>query len=235
MKRLALIILCAALILPAAGCAAPDKPPAFADTVPALEALKEEAVGTEPWQICYGDKDYVIFTYNFGTGFLFRYNIRENTIDRALDLRPLHEDYTDTFTSMGVTSDGRFALVRPRLVPHAAENAALPPDYYYEADMENQTIKKLPPTYGDGLPADYVYTEKKETPQNELGDKIRGYPRPDIPGFSENINLYDEVYFLIQLIQQKDGAQYESYYDFGIFLIDAASGETIQEYKNNAD
>ncbi len=63
-------------------------PPFFNGLSEAADVLKTRPVGTETWHIYYADENYIIMTYNSGAEYLFRFNVIENRIDRALNVNP---------------------------------------------------------------------------------------------------------------------------------------------------
>ena len=107
--------------------------PMFINPNEAIGILKSRPVGTDPWQIKYVGSDYVYITYNFGVEFIFRYNIKENTIDKVLDTREIFpaDIKTPHSANCAFSSDGKYANV----VAGFVSNDVLNPNPVYRVDF----------------------------------------------------------------------------------------------------
>lgn len=200
--------------------------PEFIDVTEAIEILKARPVGTEPWDIKYSSEDYIYATYDFGVEFIFRYNIKENIIDRALDLRSLHKANFTTHTSFKFLSNGFYAYFTTGNLGTTFPNV-------YKADFANQKVVLLAETadnfWRQSFGEEYYDIEEYGNLAGKYLSRLdENLKLPKLCDWSTVAQIDDDKFFVImpkELLSPGDG-----YYSFKFVIIDLYHNEVIQEY-----
>lgn len=201
--------------------------PGFIDVTEAIKTLKPRPVGVEPWDIIYASEDYIYATYDFGIEFVLRYNIKENIIDRALDLRSLHKENLTTHTSFKFLSNGLNAYFT------TGNFGTTFPDVY-KADFANQSVVLLEETadnfWRQSFGEEYYQIEECGESAAKYLSRFDENPKlPKLDDWSTVAQIDDNKFFVImpnELPSPGDG-----YYYFKFVIIDLAHNEVIQEYR----
>lgn len=204
--------------------------PRFIDVREATKILKSRPVGIEPWQIYYASENYIYVTYDFGTEFIFRYNVKENIIDRALDVRSLHKDISGpSSTNCIFLSNGLYAYFRVGTTSIDSYSNL------YKADFVKKSVTliaelKSGDDYSQSVEEDYYEVE-------ELGKSAREYLsrhniNPSLPklyDWSTVVQIDEDKFFLI--MPPENASPGKGYYYFKFVVIDISQNEVIQEFR----
>ncbi|MDQ2087996.1 hypothetical protein RBH29_16325 [Herbivorax sp. ANBcel31] len=201
--------------------------PEFITVTEAIKILKPRPVGVNPWQIKYASKDYIYATYDFGIEFIFRYNIKENIIDRALDLRSIHKENITTHTTFKFLSNGLHAYLTTGNFGTIFPNV-------YKADFDNQRVMLLAETADDFWSQSFG---EEYYPMKDYGESAREYisrldENPKLPklyDWSTVAQIDKDKFFVIR--PNEPPFPGSGYYYFKFFIIDVYQNEVIQEYR----
>ena len=207
--------------------------PKFIDVKDGFVILKQRPVGTDPWQIYYAGPDYVFATYNFGTELIFRYNIKENTIDQSLDVSCLHKDVKEpSSTNCFFTTDGLVAFFTAE---KSINYKSIVDKNWYKAEFEKKSIELVTKKDDDfKLPSDMEYYK-----QEEYGIAARIYLEkakensslPKLPDWSTVAQIGNDKFCIIMLNDNKNGSPGAGYYYFKFVVVDVAQNKILQEYR----
>lgn len=203
--------------------------PEFIDVTEAIKILKTRPVGVEPWDIEYVSEDYIYITYSFGIEFVFRYNIKENIIDRALDLRSLHKGNLTTHTSFRFLSNGLYAYFTT-----GNRDTGTTFQDVYKADFSNQSVMLLAETadnfWSQSFSEEYYEKEEYGKSADKYLSKVDENPKlPKLYDWSTVAQIDEDRFFVImpnELPSPGDG-----YYYFKILIINVSNNEVIKEYR----
>ncbi|TYQ16595.1 UNVERIFIED_CONTAM: hypothetical protein Cloal_3159 [Acetivibrio alkalicellulosi] len=207
--------------------------PMFIDVKDALAILKQRPVGTDPWKIYYAGCDYIFATYNFGVELIFRYNIKENTIDQALDVSCLHKDIKEpSSTNFFFTTDGLVAFfVVGKSINYKSEVS----QNWYKAEFEKKSIELVTKKDEDfKLPSDMEYykQEKYGTAAQKYLEKSKENPSlPKVPDWSTVAQIDNDTFCIIMLNDTKNGSPGAGYYYFKFIVVNVAQNKILQEYR----
>jgi len=207
----------------------------FAKAKDALADMKSTPVGTDPWQICYAGPSYVFLTYNFGVNYIFRYNLRRNAIDMALDTRALFpaERSGPCSANCAFSAEGRYAVVIAGLAPEDKP----PQNPVYKVDFIADEITVLADDSQDfAMPPDFSYYDYEKTfaDQREYVSVIDVSPElPELygAGWCVVAKLDEERYFLIRPNDPEDASPGPGYYHYKINVVDVTKGISLQEFR----
>jgi|BioPla2DNA2_1021312.scaffolds.fasta_scaffold27744_2 hypothetical protein len=203
--------------------------PEFIDVKEAIKILKTRPVGVAPWQIECVSEDYVYITYNAGTEFIFRYNIKENIIDRALDLRSLHKENSITYTSFKFLSNGLYAYFTTgnRDTGTIFQNV-------YKADFAKKSMTLLAKTadefWKQSFGEEYYEKEEYGKSADEYLSRFDENPKlPQLYDWSTVAQIDDDKFFVIM----PNGLPTPGvgYYYFKILIIDVSNNEIVKEFR----
>lgn len=204
----------------------PVNMPEFIDVEEAIKILKTRPVGIGPWEIEYVGEEYVYITYSSGVEIIFRYSIKENAIDRALDLRNIHKEIITSHTSFKFLSNGLYAYFTIGNFGETYQNV-------YKADFSDQSVELLNETADDfwRRPFGEEYYEKEEFGKSVDEYLLRLEKNPNLPalnGWSTVAQIDDDRFFVISPNQLPGPG--EGYYYFNIAIIDVSRDEIIKKY-----
>jgi len=207
----------------------------FAKAKDALANMKPTPVGTDPWQICYAGTSFVYLTYNFGTSYIFRYSLRRNAIDMALDTRALFPAETSypRSANCAFSEDGRYAVVIAGLSPEDKP----PQNPVFKVDFIADEITVLASDSQDfSMPPEFSYYDYEKTFADEREYASMMGISPDLPeiygaGWSVVAKLDEEKYFLIRPNDPEDASPGPGYYYYKIDIADVTQGKSLQEYR----
>lgn len=207
----------------------------FAKAKDALADMKSTPVGTDPWQICYAGPSFVYLTYNFGTSYIFRYSVRRNAIDMAVDTRGLFpaEPRSPYSANCAFSADGRYAVIIAGLAPEDKP----PQNPVYKVDFIGDEITVLANDSKEfSVPSEFSYYDYEKTfaDQREYLELIGLSPElPELygAGWCVVAKLDEEMFFLIRPNDPEDASPGPGYYYYKIDVVDMTKGISLQEYR----
>jgi len=241
-RKASFVLIFAMLALVLAGCQSETPTPVGRDAEPllqfavpkdALADMKSTPVGTDPWQLYYAGPEYVYLTYNFGTRHIFRYNVKENTIDKAMDTGALFpaETRNPHSANCAFTADGRYAVVIAGLAPEDKP----PRSPVYKVDFDQNEISVLADgSEGFTAPPDFAFLTYEEILADQTEYIALAEASPDLPepyGWSVAVKLDSERFFLIRPNDPEDASPGPGYYYYKIDIVDVTQGKSVQEYR----
>ena len=207
----------------------------FAKAKDALADMKSTPVGTDTWQICYAGPSFVYLTYNFGVNYIFRYSVRRNAIDMAVDTRALFPAETSgpCSANCAFSADGRYAVIIAGFAPEDKP----PQNPVYKVDFIGDEITVLAnDSQGFTMPPDFAYYDYGKTfaDQREYLELIG--LSPELPelyggGWCVVAKLDEEQFFLIRPNDPEDASPGPGYYYYKIDVADITQGKSVQEYR----
>jgi len=209
----------------------------FAAPKDALADMKSTPVGSDPWQLYYAGPEYVYLTYNFGVNYIFRYNVRQNAIDKALDTGALFPAGRSNPCSANCafSADGRYAVVIAGLAPEDKP----PQSPVYKVDFHQNEISVLADdSEGFAVPTGFAFLTYEETLAGAAEYIALAEESPDLPepyGWCVTAKLDEERFFLIRPNDPEDAFPGPGYYYYKIDVADIAQGGSVQEYRLDGD
>lgn len=127
-----------------------ETPPKFISIKEAAGVLETISAGIDPWNIMFADSNY-IYVRNSDGLLTFRYNIKENKTDKALDCRGynIYEAPTDLISIGGsFAANGQYAIFSTRTSGEEGDSLEFreifPFEYMYRVDFENDDVTLIP-------------------------------------------------------------------------------------------
>ena len=210
--------------------------PTFIAASEAIGLCRKTPVDSTPWQILYADTHYVFLTYISGSECILRYNITENTIDRALDIRYIHKEPINSFSTNTFFVLGGVPVYTILCTTYPISSAL--PTIECKVDFENQrfsfpaandatTVKPMATaatTEGFIPPTDTTATRAYQ-------EKLAASPSlPTLDGWNTVAQLDKDIFFLIRP-NDPETISTDEYDDFEFIIIDTAQSEIIQTYR----
>ncbi|MDR1629224.1 MAG: hypothetical protein LBS36_03290 [Oscillospiraceae bacterium] len=210
-------------------------PPRFADTAAAREEMKSAIFGSRGWVMLFANESYAYATYGEYGEYIFRYNIRQNTIDRALDVSGLQRFSMEAMPMYYFTPDGRHLVFRNQnnwiLGKPATKRLRLPfaATYIYEIDFEESRISLLTKDHENWVvPEEYAYPPRFESayrydyPSFYKGSELLQLTAFDVERVdSESMAAIKDGVFAVMLRPSDEIAGNLGYYSFAV--IDVAN------------
>lgn len=210
-----------------------DLKPEFIDANEAFASMKSRPVGTDPWQIYYASSNYVYVTYNFGVEFIFRYNVKSNIIDKALDVRCLHKDISGpSSTNCQFSSDGLRALFT--IGATGANRSDVSKDLY-EANFEKETIllsAKSGEDFNQSSDEEFYKAEGYGVSADKYRAKLNENPLlPKLYDWSTVAQVDDDTFCVIMPNDPENSSPGAGYYYYKFVVINVTQNKIIQEHR----
>lgn len=208
--------------------------PCFAEPETACEEIKDAVFGSSGWHIIFANESFMYAVYNEYAPYIIRYNIEENEVDRALDVKGLQRFWPDVMALAYFTPDGRYLIFRNDINWMNGDplmekmRFPFPAMYIYEIDFEESRVDLLSDSWdGWSVPEGYNYIKQIESRYrldiNSLG--FYGFYEGEneirlsvLEGYwfdSDACVVINEDTFAIMLRPQSDGLDL-GYYSFAV-------------------
>lgn len=130
--------------------------PKFISLSKAASILKARPI-TSPWEIYYASAEYVYIAYEYGRELIFRYNIKDNRIDKALHVNP--ENILEWSVGATFYLDGKRSYIYPG-IPEIYDTPQ-PNRSVYLVNFESEEIEMISNDSGEfTLPTNIKYYQR---------------------------------------------------------------------------